>query len=217
MILPAHDASVWDSSLGFAVDAVGRGEAIILPTDTVYGIGCDAFNPEAVAAILAAKGRGRESPPPVLVHSAAAAAELATELPHTATALMGVFWPGPLTLVVSARPGLDWNLGESQGTVAVRVPDHPTALALLARTGPLAVTSANLTGSAPATTAEEAERSLGAFCAVVLDAGPSTLGKASTILDVTGPRARLLRVGAIDRERIEAVVGPGVLAEGAAA
>lgn len=217
MILPAHDASVWDPSLDAAADAVGRGESIVLPTDTVYGIGCDAFDAKAVARMLTAKGRGPQSPPPVLVESAEAAAQLAERLPSVAVALMDAFWPGPLTLVVPAMPSLDWDLGETHGTVALRVPDHATARALLTRTGPLAVTSANLTGEAPATTAQEAERFLGAVCEVILDAGPSPIGTASTVLDATQSPMRLVRVGAITREAIEAIVGPGVLDKAAAA
>jgi tRNA threonylcarbamoyl adenosine modification protein (Sua5/YciO/YrdC/YwlC family) len=124
---------------------------------------------------------------------------------------MDAFWPGPLTLVVSTRDGLDGDLGKANGTVALRVPDHATMLALLDLTGPLAVTSANLTGEPPATTALDAERALGAVCAVILDAGPSPIGTSSTVLDVTQPLVRILREGAIGHEAIEAIVGSGAI------
>ena len=215
MILPAHSASDWGPALDAAVRAVSRGQAIILPTDTVYGIGCDAFAPAAIAAVLAAKGRDRQTPPPVLIASVAAVDGLARAIPEAARELMAAFWPGPLTIVVQAQPSLAWDLGDTGGTVALRVPNHPTALALLARTGPLAVTSANRTGQPPATTADEAERALGESVAVVLDAGPSPVGEASTIVEATTPQLRILRAGALSREAIEGVVGSSVWAEGA--
>jgi L-threonylcarbamoyladenylate synthase len=211
VIVSARDKSSWGPSLDAAVDAVKRGEAIILPTDTVYGVGCDAFNAPAVAAMLAAKGRGRQAPSPVLVSSAAVARELAADLSPKALSLMAAYWPGPLTLVVKGRPDLTWDLGDTNGTVALRVPNHPAALALLARSGPLAVTSANLTGEAPSTTADDAERALGGSVAVILDGGPSPLGEASTIIDVTGERPSVIRFGAIGRTQLERVLGPGAL------
>jgi L-threonylcarbamoyladenylate synthase len=216
-MVSARDESLWEPALDAATEAVRRGEAIILPTDTVYGIGCDAFDASAVAAMMAAKGRDRQAPPPVLVHSADAAASLASEFPPQAAALADAFWPGGLTLIVKARPTLTWDLGETKGTVALRVPNHPVALALLARTGPLAVTSANLTGEPPATTAEEAEHALGGSVAIVLDGGPSPLGMASTIIDITAGSPRVLRFGAIDREELERVLGPGMVDVGSAA
>lgn len=217
MILPAGDPATWGPSLDAAVEAIARGKLVVLPTDTVYGVGCDAFNPAAVSAVLAAKGRGRQVPPPVLIASAGDLPRLASLIPPVADALVGAFWPGPLTLVVTARPELAWDLGETNGTVALRVPNHPTALALLKRTGPLAVTSANRTGQAAATTAAEAETALGHAVAVILDAGASPLGAASTIVDVSGERPRVLRMGAVSIADLEAVTGRGTIDEGVAA
>jgi tRNA threonylcarbamoyl adenosine modification protein (Sua5/YciO/YrdC/YwlC family) len=120
---------------------------------------------------------------------------------------MDALWPGPLTLIVHSQPSLAWDLGETAGTVALRVPDHPAALALLSRTGPLAVTSANRTGLAAATTAEAAKYQLGDSVSVYLDAGDSPLGVASTIVDATGPALIVVREGGVSRERLVEIVG----------
>ena len=135
-----------------AATAVLSGELVVLPTDTVYGIGADAFYPSAVSRLLAAKGRGRDMPPPVLVGTVRAAAALIEDLGPYGKDLIDEFWPGGLTLVCRASRSLSWDLGDTQGTVAVRMPLHPVALDLLKETGPLAVSSANRTGSPPATT-----------------------------------------------------------------
>lgn len=184
----------------------------MLPTDTVYGVGADAFSPEAVAAVLAAKGRGRQMPPPVLIPDIRTVSGLAREVSATARALMEAFWPGPLTVILLAQPSLAWDLGDTHGTVALRVPNHDAARALLSRTGPLAVTSANRTGEHAATTAAQAESQLGTKAALYLDAGPSPLGLASTIVDATDPAGlRIVREGGVTRESIVAVVGEGAL------
>ena len=145
-----------------AKQTIGRAGLVVLPTDTVYGIGCDAFSAFAVEALLKAKGRGRQSPPPVLMPSAATIDGLAQNIPAEVRALADAFWPGGLTIVLEAQPSLAWDLGDTNGTVAVRVPAHPVALELLAETGPLAVSSANLTGEPAATTAAGAHDQLGA-------------------------------------------------------
>lgn len=208
MILPCYDAATWGPSIDAAVGAVASGGVVVLPTDTVYGVGADAFQPDAVAAVLAAKGRGRQMPPPVLIPGAATVEGLARDVPVTARELMEAFWPGPLTIIAWAQPSLAWDLGETHGTVALRVPDHAAALALLARTGPLAVTSANRTGEPAATNAEDAREQLGDSVAIYLDAGPSPLGLASTIVDATAPRGlRIVREGGITRDDIVATVG----------
>ncbi|WP_156160629.1 L-threonylcarbamoyladenylate synthase [Demequina soli] len=207
VILDCHDPASWGPSLDAAVDAVSRGAVIVLPTDTVYGVGADAFSPEAVAAVLAAKGRDRQMPPPVLIPDVRTVDGLAREVPDAARVLMDACWPGALTVIVKAQPSLAWDLGETHGTVALRVPDHPAALALLARTGPLAVTSANRTGEPAATTAAGAEEQLGDAVAAYLDAGDSPLGVASTIVDATGPSLRIVRQGGVSRERIVELVG----------
>lgn len=134
------------ASLERASQTLREGGLIVLPTDTVYGIAADAFDPDSVRALLAAKGRGRQMPPPVLVASVAMLDVLGTEISPYARALAEAFWPGALTLIVRAQPSLVWDLGETRGTVALRMPDHEVALELLGSTGPLAVSSANRTG-----------------------------------------------------------------------
>lgn len=188
--------------------AVQRGELVVLPTDTVYGIGADAFDPAAVRGLLAAKGRGREMPPPVLISAATTLDALAIKVPGYARALVEAFWPGPLTLVCHQQTSLQWDLGDTRGTVAVRMPDHEVAREILERTGPLAVSSANKTGMPAATDADQAIDMLGEDVAVVVDAGESPGGEASTIVDVTGDQGRVLRLGALSLEQLNEVLEP---------
>ncbi|WP_028642461.1 L-threonylcarbamoyladenylate synthase [Nocardioides sp. URHA0020] len=188
--------------------AVQQGDLVVLPTDTVYGVGADAFDPAAVSGLLAAKGRGRNMPPPVLIGSATTLDALAVRVPAFARALVEEFWPGPLTLVCHQQSSLQWDLGDTRGTVAVRMPDHEVALAILERTGPLAVSSANKTGLPAATDADQAVEMLGDEVAVVVDAGPSPGGEASTIVDVTGDQGRVLRRGALSVDQLNAVLEP---------
>jgi len=188
-----------------AVAAARAGELIVLPTDTVYGIGADAFIPAAVTTMLAAKGRGRNMPPPVLVGTARAASALVDDLGAFGQDLIDEFWPGALTLVFRASPTLLWDLGDTKGTVALRMPLHSVALDVLKQTGPLAVSSANRTGQPPATTADEAQQQLGEAVSVYLDGGPSADHVPSTILDLTGPIPALLRAGAISVDRLRMV------------
>jgi len=194
------------AGLKAAVEAVRRGELIVLPTDTVYGIGAEAFSPAAITSLLAAKQRGRDMPPPVLVGTVRAATALVEELSDAGRDLIAEFWPGGLTLVCRAQRMLSWDLGDTRGTVAIRMPLHPVALDLLKETGPLAVSSANLSGSPPATTAAEAEKQLGDAVSVYLDGGPCPGDIASTIVDVTGPVPRLLRLGVISTQQLRNVV-----------
>ncbi len=205
-----------EAGIAAAVAAVQSGQVIVLPTDTVYGVGCDAFSAEAVAAVLVAKGRGRELPPPVLVPNPRTVDGLAREVSDHARALIDAYWPGPLTLVLKAQTSLQWDLGETNGTVALRMPDDPVALAVLAAIGPMAVTSANTTGHPPAGTVGEARNQLGEAVAVYLDGGPSSGGPASTILDCTGELPVVLRPGALEEAKIETVCDQ-VLAEQEAA
>ncbi len=198
----ASDEAALETGLAAATTAVRAGELIVLPTDTVYGLGADAFDAAAVTRLLDAKGRGREMPPPVLVGSAATLEALASEVPAWARTLVEHYWPGPLTIVVRQQVSLQWDLGETRGTVAVRMPDHPVALELLARTGPLAVSSANVTGQPAATNADQAVEMLGEKVSVILDAGPTTDDRPSTIVDCTGAQPRVLRVGAIAVDEI---------------
>jgi L-threonylcarbamoyladenylate synthase len=186
--------------------ALRRGELVVLPTDTVYGIAAEAFDPVAVDALLKAKGRGRDMPPPVLVGTVRAAMALVMDLADTGKDLIDEFWPGGLTLVCRSSPTLVWDLGETKGTVAVRMPLHHVALDLLKKTGPLAVSSANVSGQPAATTADEAMAQLGDSVSVYLDAGPCPGDLPSTIVDLTGSVPRLLRPGVISVERLQEVV-----------
>ena len=193
--------------------AIARGDLVVMPTDTVYGIAADAFQPAAVQALLDAKGRGRQAPPPVLVPNRSTLDALAEEVPEAVVRLADAFWPGALTIVLPARTTLVWDLGETAGTVALRMPDDRIALELLAETGPLAVSSANRTGEPAATTAQEALDQLGDSVDVYLDGGttpgaqPSTIVDATGLVDGEGPLV-VLREGAISREALEQVV-PG--------
>jgi len=194
------------AGLEAAAQAVRDGKIVVLPTDTVYGIGADAFNADAVSAVLAAKGRGREMPPPVLVPNLRTVDGLAREVPDYVRALLAAFWPGALTVVVKSQPSLSWDLGETNGTVAIRMPDNGVTLRLLDEVGPMAVTSANVTGSPAARTVAEAQGQLGAAVSVYLDAGPATGTAASTILDCTTSFAVTLREGAVARSDIDAAL-----------
>lgn len=211
---PIYDCSV-DSELltgmRLARAAIGRGELVVIPTDTVYGVAADAFSPEAVQRLLDAKGRGRQSPPPVLIPGLATLDALAERVPDKVRELVARFWPGGLTVVLPASPSLAWDLGETHGTVALRMPSDRFALALLEETGPLAVSSANRTGLPAAKTAAEAEGMLGDSVAVYLeaDAGGEL---ASTIVDATAYAAdagpiRILRDGAISEAELREVLG----------
>ncbi|HZI98945.1 MAG TPA: L-threonylcarbamoyladenylate synthase [Actinomycetales bacterium] len=193
-----------------AAAALRRGGLVVLPTDTVYGVAADAFTPAAVSALLQAKGRGRDVPPPVLVPDARTIEGLVTDLPDEARALVDACWPGALTLICWAQPSLSWDLGDTGGTVAIRMPDHPLALELLSATGPLAVSSANLSGAPPAMTAAAAREQLGDSVRVYLDGGPSAGSEASTIVDATRAPLRVLRQGALGLERLRELV-PGLL------
>jgi L-threonylcarbamoyladenylate synthase len=200
------DASERPLGLEFATSAVARGELVVLPTDTVYGLGCDAFNAEAVGDLLAAKGRGRDMPVPVLIGTPRTLDGIATGLSDVARLLVEGFWPGGLTLVTRVAPSLEWDLGETGGTVAVRMPLHPVALELLVATGPMAVSSANRSGSPPATSVDDAIDQLGEAVGVYLDGGHSGVPVPSTIVDVTGAVPRVLRVGEIPVETLREVV-----------
>jgi tRNA threonylcarbamoyl adenosine modification protein (Sua5/YciO/YrdC/YwlC family) len=192
--------------LDAAAAAISEGGLVLLPTDTVYGVAADAFTPAAVTSLLAAKNRGRAMPVPVLIGEASTLAGLVHETPPVAVALAEAFWPGGLTLVVEHAPSLAWDLGDAEGTVAVRLPDDELTRDLLRRTGPLAVSSANRSGRPASTTAQQALEQLGQHAAVVLDGGPRSSSAASTIVDCTGTVPRVLRVGAISVDRLREVV-----------
>ena len=190
-----------------AVGAVKNTRLVVVPTDTVYGVGADAFDSGAVAALLSAKGRGRDMPVPVLVGSWHTIEGLVLTVPAGARELIRAFWPGALSLVVPQAPSLQWDLGEGNGTVMVRMPLHPVAIELLREVGPMAVSSANISGQAPAVTADEARRQLGDHVEVYLDAGPSAQQAASTIVDLSTASPRILREGPVTNREIADVLG----------
>lgn len=216
-VVPGFDAvsTVYDcnspdsrgAGLNRAASSLRGGGLAVLPTDTVYGIGADAFDPEAVRALLSAKGRGPDMPVPVLVGSWNTVDGLVMSVPRQARALIEAFWPGGLSLVLPQAPSLSWDLGETRGTVNLRMPLHPVALDLLRDVGPLAVSSANTTGNPPATTAEQAREQLGESVPVYLDGGPAGEPVASTIVDLTGQRPRVLREGAVSRAELATELG----------
>jgi len=197
--------------LVIATNAIRRGDLVVMPTDTVYGVAADAFSPEAVTRLLEAKGRGRSMPPPVLVASVEALDGITMDIPEHGRKLVEEFWPGALTIICQEQPTLAWDLGDTGGTVAVRMPDDALALDLLAETGPLAVSSANKTDQPPAVTCEEAKDQLGESVAVYLDNGPTKGAVPSTIVDLTSTPPRIVRQGAISIERLRSVVPDLVL------
>ncbi|MDN6300166.1 MAG: threonylcarbamoyl-AMP synthase [Micrococcaceae bacterium] len=206
-------------AIAAAQEAITAKQCVVMPTDTVYGIAADAFSAQAVATLLAAKGRGRNMPPPVLIARVGTMDGLAAEIPDDARLLANFFWPGALTLILRSQPSLSWDLGDTRGTVALRIPDDRIARDLLKETGPLAVSSANRSGQPAATTAAEAEQMLAESVAVYLDGGPrpepleDTEASAlpSTIVACTGEVLRVVRQGALGleelRERVPSLLG----------
>ncbi|MEV7614926.1 L-threonylcarbamoyladenylate synthase [Streptomyces sp. NPDC089799] len=201
-----NDATDRKTGLREAASAVRRGELVVLPTDTLYGIGADAFNPEAVGDLLAAKGRGRNMPTPVLIGSPNTLHGLVTDFSEQAWELVDAFWPGALTLVAKHQPSLAWDLGETGGTVAVRMPLHPVAIELLTEVGPMAVSSANLSGHPAPEDCDAARAMLGDSVSVYLDGGPTPGIEPSSIVDVTGKVPVLLRAGALTADQLREVV-----------
>ena len=210
MTPPVYDCADPDArtaGLAAAARAVRAGQLVVLPTDTVYGLGCDAFSAAAVRKLLAAKHRGPDLPVPVLVGSWSTIDGLVLGVPATARALLEAFWPGGLSLVLPHAPSLGWDLGHTKGTVMLRMPLHPVALDLLRDVGPMAVSSANISGSPPAATAAEGLAQLGDSVGVYLDGGPSGEPVASTIVDLTGAEPRVLREGAVPVADVQEVLG----------
>jgi tRNA threonylcarbamoyl adenosine modification protein (Sua5/YciO/YrdC/YwlC family) len=193
--------------LAAAAGAVRAGQLVVFPTDTVYGIGCDAFSTEAVRALLAAKGRGASMPASVLVGSWHTIDGLVSSVPKAARDLIEAFWPGGLSLVLPHAPSLSWELGDTRGTVMVRMPLHPVVLELLREVGPMAQSSANRSGSPPATTMPEARTQLGEAVPVYLDGGPSGDPVPSTIVDLTSVEPRILREGAVTTAQVIEALG----------
>src|SRR5689334_594971 len=201
-----EDPGQREIGIASAISALKGGRLVVMPTDTVYGIGADAFDSAAVASLLAAKGRGRDMPVPVLVGSWHTIDGLVYSVPQSAKELIRAFWPGALSLVVRQAPSLQWDLGDANGTVMLRMPLHPVAIELLREVGPLAVSSANISGRPPAVTVDDARTQLGELVEVYLDGGPSEQQAASTIVDLTGATPRVLRQGPITAEAIAKVL-----------
>ncbi|HKJ12830.1 MAG TPA: L-threonylcarbamoyladenylate synthase [Ornithinimicrobium sp.] len=210
-MLDCRNADGRAEAVSQAAEVVRAGKLVVLPTDTVYGVGADAFDQVAVAMVLAAKHRSRDMPPPVLVPDARTVDGLATDVPMYARILMRAFWPGPLTLVLRAQASLAWDLGHTNGTVALRMPQDEVALQVLSEVGPVAVTSANLTGHAAATTAGEAQEQLRGAVSLYLDDGPRLERGASTIVDCTGAEPVVLRHGSLSADSLREVLGDTAL------
>lgn len=205
------DSTERSEGIARAQRALAAKQCVVIPTDTVYGIAADAFTPQAVATLLASKGRGRSMPPPVLIPRLQTMDGLATDISLEARRLAEEFWPGGLTLICHAQPSLTWDLGDTFGTVALRMPNDRVALDLLILTGPLAVSSANRTGQPAAATAADAYAQLGDAVEVYLEDGArSADAGASTIVDTTGDLPVVVREGVISFEELRAVV-PGVV------
>ncbi|WP_101952766.1 L-threonylcarbamoyladenylate synthase [Mycobacterium sp. 3519A] len=196
-----------EAGIAAAISAVKGGRLVVMPTDTVYGIGADAFDNDAVAALLAAKGRGRDMPVGVLVGSWHTIDGLVFSVPDSARELIQAFWPGALSLVVRQAPSLQWDLGDAYGTVMLRMPLHPVAIELLREVGPMAVSSANVSGRPSAVSVDEARNQLGDLVEVYLDGGPAEQQAASTIVDLTGAEPRVLREGPVTLDAIAKVLG----------
>jgi tRNA threonylcarbamoyl adenosine modification protein (Sua5/YciO/YrdC/YwlC family) len=199
-----------EDGLAAAASAVRAGRLVVIPTDTVYGIGADAFSSSAVRSLLAAKNRGPDMPVGVLVGSWSTIDGLVLSVPRSARQLIEAFWPGDVSIVLPHAPSLSWDLGQSGGTVMLRMPLHPVAIELLREVGPMAVSSANVSGRPPAATAEEAKEQLGESVSVYLDGGPSGDPVPSTIVDLSGDDPVVLREGAVSTAAISEALGEEV-------
>lgn len=208
------DADARAAGLTAAAGVVRAGRLVVLPTDTVYGLGCDAFDAAAVRSLLAVKGRGPQMPVPVLVGSWTTIDGLVLGVSRQARQLVEAFWPGGLSLVMTHAPSLTWSLGDTRGTVMLRMPLHPVAIDLLRDVGPMAVSSANRSGRPPASTVEQAREQLGDDVTVYLDGGPAGDPVPSTIVDLTGPDPVVLRAGAVPAEQVSEVLGVHVAVAG---
>lgn len=195
-----------DAGVAAAVAAARRGDLVVLPTDTRYGLGCDAFKKHAVSALFRAKGRGRDMPLVVMVGARRTLDGLVHRLPKPARALAEAFWPGALTMIVEPAKSLDWDLGDTGGTVAVRMPLHPVALEVLREVGPMAVVNADKAGEPPVSTIAEAKDVFGYAVRVYLDGGPCRTELPSSIIDLTGELPQLARPGAIPVDSLRQVV-----------
>ena len=205
-IFNCADDAEREEGMNIAVKAAQSGRLVVMPTDTLYGLGCDAFDNDAVANLLATKQRGPDMPVPVLVGSWDTVRGLVASYTDTARDLVEAFWPGGLSIVAPQAPSLPWNLGDTRGTVLLRMPNQPLALELLQRTGPMAVSSANISGNPPALNAANAKQQFGDAVGIYLDGGDAQVGEPSTIVDISGPQPLILREAAISAERIGEVL-----------
>lgn len=206
VVFDCSDPAARSAGRNAAVGAARGGRLVVLPTDTVYGIGCDAFDSEAVSSLLEAKGRGRDMPVPVVVGSWHTIDGLVRSVSVQARELTQAFWPGGLSIVVEQAPSLAWDLGDAEGTVMLRMPLHPVAIEVLREVGPMALSSANVSGRPPATTVAQAQEQLGDRVSVYLDGGPAEKAVPSTIVDLSGDVPRILREGAITAAEIGEVL-----------
>jgi L-threonylcarbamoyladenylate synthase len=203
-ILLAQDPN----ALARALAILQEGGLVAFPTDTVYGVGALAFNGPAVGSIYIAKDRPVEKAIPVLIGNPADLARAALEVPGFAARLAAHFWPGPLTLVVPKHPDLPETVSITT-TVGVRVPDHAVARTLLSAAGPMAVTSANISGLPSPSTAQEVFAQLGGRIALIIDGGRTPGGIPSTVVDCTGTEPVILRAGPVSQDEIRAALGLG--------
>jgi tRNA threonylcarbamoyl adenosine modification protein (Sua5/YciO/YrdC/YwlC family) len=199
-----------EAGIAAAAGTIRSSRLVVFPTDTVYGIGCDAFDSLAVKALLDAKGRGRNMPLSVLVGSWSTVDGLVLSVPKLARDLIEAFWPGGLSIVLPHAPSLAWDLGETRGTVMIRMPLHPVALELLREIGPMAQSSANVSGQRPATTVADARSQLGESVGVYLDGGPAGEAVPSSIIDLTSDSPKMLREGAVTKAQVTDVLGTAV-------
>jgi L-threonylcarbamoyladenylate synthase len=196
-----------EAGLAAAASTVRSSRLVVFPTDTVYGIACDAFDPIAVRSLADAKGSGSGTPLSVLVGSWSTVDGLVLSVPQRARDLIEAFWPGGLSIVLPHAPSLAWDLGNTRGTVMIRMPLHPVALELLREIGPMAQSGASLTGRPAATTVEDAKAQLGESVQVYLDGGPAVASVPSSIVDLTDATPRMLREGAVSRADVTDVLG----------
>jgi len=202
-VVPVSD----DDSIARALSALREGELIVIPTDTVYGLAADAFTPGATDKIFALKERPRSLPLPVLVSKPRQAWALCDSVPPAAAELAAAFWPGALTMILPQTPDLDWDLGDTRGTIAIRIPDHAWVLQLLEQAGPLAVTSANPSGEQSLRDVDAVRARFKDSVGVYVDDGPSKEDAGSTIVDLARRRPAVVREGPIGSDAIEKVIG----------
>ncbi|MCE2404334.1 MAG: threonylcarbamoyl-AMP synthase [Dehalococcoidia bacterium] len=206
--MTTQNGQISHAALEEPIRCLRRGGVVVFPTDTLYGLGADAFSPEAVGRVFDIKGRASSSGLPLLIADTADLDMVAVDITGLALALAEEFWPGPLTLVLRRSDRVPAIATGGLDTVAVRIPDHPVPRALARSVGrPITGTSANRTDGPDPVTAGQVKESLGGAVDYIIDAGPSPLGAPSTILDLSGARPALLRAGAVPREALELACG----------